>query len=284
MKTNIFLFWLGEKNEGIFNFDKNKYNVIIGPSSDEHSFLMKNSKYYEVAFEMKQYAFCSDVWRAFKLKKSSGLYIDYSSIIGRDFDHFISRIKKYDVALFRGNKKWIENGVMWSGKENNPFFSRVFEIYTDKNISPLYSFIGPAWVSKFAYEELGFTFGWDSQVKGRNYLGTLLEIRNTSTIKKVSAGSWGNRKVVNYQDRMKLDRWGQWENKFRKGKESKLFSKKVDRVLQGNVIDIEMIRTNYFNGDKKYLKQLKSAYRQVKYRKSFDELIIWPKLARIFKK
>lgn len=107
MKKNILLFWLGDETrknyylEKIKPFIKNS-NLIIGPTTDEHDYLMKNYKYYKYSFNKKIYAFCSDVWRNWKLLEvKTGCYIDINTIINENFENFLDDyyINKKNVFL-----------------------------------------------------------------------------------------------------------------------------------------------------------------------------------------
>lgn len=84
-KISIYTFWIGdnkkrkelENNVKQFNKNSKYFEKILGPTQDEHNFLMKNNDLYNQYFNEKKYAFLSDIYRFWiSSKKSNIIYMD----------------------------------------------------------------------------------------------------------------------------------------------------------------------------------------------------------------
>ena len=141
-KTNIFLFWLGNQEiknkviKKVKEIEKKIPNIKIeiGPTDTEHEFLLNNSRYYNFAFSNKKYAFCSDVYRIYKLSISDGWYLDSMFLFDINLHKFkllLDEVKKYDLLLIRENHIFFYNGIIFS-KNNQEFFSRILKFYSNR--------------------------------------------------------------------------------------------------------------------------------------------------------
>lgn len=282
-KANLFVFWLGDTAK----FNKNKFeidefNLILGPSAEEHDFLLKKSSYYKKSFENGKFAFCADVWRFYVLSKNRGLYVDASVLIGKNIMKLMDVISKYDVGVFRGNYKWFENGVLWSGVENNIFFKTLLEKYYFDDNFPLTAFIAPAFLSAELLK-LGMRPGWDICVVNNIIALPLNMIRDKKTIWKTSVGSWGKSKNNSYFDRaVERDGWKDWEEKFNSKTEVLGWSLKVDRVMNGHLVDITLLKDFYEDKNFKNRNLLIKERKLIKYHLKFKEMLLWSRLHRFF--
>lgn len=279
-KIKLFVFWLGDKSHfSSSKYDEKIFDVIVGPSQEDHEILMKKYPYYKHGFENKRYSFCSDVWRLYVLSANVGLYIDASVILGPEVASFIKDIKDKDVVAFRGNFKYVESGVLWSGVKNNQFYNDVLKRYeSDLNIS---SFVMPVFLS-VAFWKQGFAYGWNAEEKNQKLLLPLTKIRDRKTIWKTSIGSWGKSKQnFNYSKTVETtDWWKPWEEKFSNQIIDEDWSVRVERALAGATIDITMIRMFYDLGFPR--KQLNNDYKKIDYKIKIRERLIWSKLFVFF--
>lgn len=277
--TNLFVFWLGNMNQFDYKkYEKKHFNLIVGPTAEDHKFLLEKYPYYRYGFEAKRFSFCSDVWRLFMLSKNRGLYVDVSVEIGSKVESFVRNVEKYDAVAFRGNYKYVESGVLWSGKENNTFYSNLLKFYeNDLSIS---SFVMPVFLS-VQFWKLGFSFGWDAEEINNIKLLPLTEIRNKNTLWKTSAASWTKEANFDYFGKIqKNDGWLNWEKKYRNGIEDTLWSERVERAMNGATVDVTMIRMFF---DKNIMRdKMRRDYKKINYKIKFSERLIWSKLYSFF--
>lgn len=281
-KIKLFVFWLGDDSQfDAKRFDRSGFEIILGPSKEEHEYLLNKSSYYSKSFAAKKFSFCSDVWRLYKLSIDAGLYVDASVIIGEELINFINdELIGFDVCAFRGNYKWVESSVLWSGKKNNAFFKNIlYKYYFEKDLE-VSSFIMPTLLSVEFFKS-GFSFGWTKQVVGNNKLMTLNEIRNDKTIWKTGIGSWSSQKSSNYLENIKYDLWAVWQKRFNEKVEDMYHSIKVERAMEGSLIDVSLVRDLYDRREVSH-KDLIRQYRKIDYKIKFSERIIWSKLYCFF--
>ncbi|WP_033160085.1 hypothetical protein [Mycoplasmoides alvi] len=107
---NIYTFWFGDeikKNELMQKFDElnqivaPNHKFILGPSSEEHNYLLKNVEYYKKCLVEKKYVRMADVYRIWKLLKNTGMYMD--ALIGVNK----AKIKQYLNAIESKKKSFI---------------------------------------------------------------------------------------------------------------------------------------------------------------------------------
>ncbi|WP_027120148.1 hypothetical protein [[Mycoplasma] testudinis] len=80
----IYTYWMGDLNRkkkiqdklSAFNNTQSLHSFILGPSTDEHDYLMKISKFYKDSYHSKKYVFCSDVYRFWKGSIENCCYLD----------------------------------------------------------------------------------------------------------------------------------------------------------------------------------------------------------------
>ncbi len=135
----IYSFWLGDQNKKKelekYYYEVNKiifpWKVILGPTEEEHSYLMNNSSFYRKSYNNGIYSFCSDVYRSYIIHKNGGLYVD--SGCKYNFDKivdFLSTIEKYDFVFVLERPLYLWSGFFYSKKRND---SLVLEFYNHLN-------------------------------------------------------------------------------------------------------------------------------------------------------
>lgn len=86
-KVLIYKFWMGNKEKrNILEKQINEYNkkskyfsIILGPTIDEHDYLMKNNSLYSKYFELRDYGLLNDIYRFWiGSKKTNIIYMDWS--------------------------------------------------------------------------------------------------------------------------------------------------------------------------------------------------------------
>lgn len=295
----IFVFWIGDLNRIQPLIDKLinlNFDVEVGPTADEHDFLRKKYKYYDLAHHQKIWAFCSDVWRLHKLANNVGMYIDVSCDVGDDLPKFYDQMIKADVTLFKETPNLVATAVMFSGISNNDFYSSLLKKYSinlknnfDARLLP----IGPFVLSGHVSKECGLVDGFESQ---RMYfedkeinIFELLKIRNKKTINKTGFGSWWSNSDGVYDSNV-VRANSHWDEMERNWIERKYHNKKYNhyqiQVLSGTneiPVWIGSLRNSYDNSkSKNELQELRKIYKTIPYKKRFRDLLFWSKLYRFF--
>ncbi|MGL4950227.1 MAG: hypothetical protein ACRC4M_00070 [Mycoplasma sp.] len=173
MKLNLFIFWLGDddiKKNIINNLNPllKKYGEItlhVGPSKEEHKFLYDNYKFYKESYDKKIYAFCSDVWRLYKLTENDySFYIDATANINVEkFGSFLNLAKQFEMITLYESKIFFENGIIFSKYKSNPILIRCLQKYKKANINSIVS--GPYLLSKEIYKQFGYNLGYTGNDK-----------------------------------------------------------------------------------------------------------------------
>lgn len=283
-KINLYVFWIGDKKKIKFEkINSRNFNLVLGPTEAEHEFLSDNYPYYKKSFENKKWSFCSDIWRLYVLSKNPGLYIDASVQIGENIDILINKLKGFNVGVFRGNFKYFESGVLWSGVRDNDFFSNILKKYYYKREMPISSFIMPVFLSAELLK-LGIEPGWLEIKKDEFIILPLNEIRNKKTLWKTSVGSWGKNRKVDYFKAVEQDNWSGWQKLFENKEEAVGWSTRVERAIEGHFVDVTLLKEFYEDVNFAATNELRKNYREISYKKKFNELLIWSKLYRFFAK
>ena len=234
---NIYIYWIGDEkvkekirnNFSLLSKTNKTIKINIGPTSDEHEFLIKNYKFYSVMYENKKYSFCSDLYRVWKLSENSGLYIDANTLI--DYKRFHEILELVKNARRKQDKASIfikENGhIIWNGfiySNNQDFFKKILNFYkTFPSVSS--KLTGPLILSMIVYRE----FGSKLNVDENNFY---LDARNIdpfsdkSIIKYNGFGSWGKNKEIEWDKPEKSGAHTYFHknaNNFRKGKYNSWF-------------------------------------------------------------
>lgn len=208
------MFFIGDKQEII-----NKYKQLInldleiGPSNEEHQFLMEKSSYYRNAYYKKKYAFCSDVWRVYKLSKDKAIYIDFFTIINKhELILFLEKMQDKNLLFLEETANCIWNGIIINNNLNN-VFSEIFQYYCDHKNCYL---TGPQILTKFLILNKIISLNLKLKKNTRNTIilnSNLLDNRKNefNALKINSKASW-NDKII---DPMKL--WyDKWDGKLRR--------------------------------------------------------------------
>lgn len=187
MKYLIYTFWLGENN--IPKNYPNEIKIILGPTKDDHKFLMDNYKFYKDSFLNKKYAFCSDVWRFFKIYKNGGIYLDNNIQFGANWKSFFESINNNQINFIMENQKIYWSGFMFFPEKKDIRIKKILDFY--KN----YSFKENEVVTSCIIMTLLF---WNETniTKHKIYV---LDPKNNCLIKK-TGGSWLNISLDQHQN------------------------------------------------------------------------------------
>lgn len=201
---NIYIFNIGNVSEqlskNIALLKKMNYNVIIGPSQEENDYLINNYPYYKVSLDEKLWAFASDVWRCYILANNKGLYIDTSLIVGNNFDSFFNKVSQYDAWIPKTSDLYTNVPVLYSNK------SKIFEMMLDfyKTFDQSKSIrdfpFAPRILTILCINNKLITKGvWEEHIVNFNNekicFGTVLDIRDKSTVFKYGSGSWFKKRL-----------------------------------------------------------------------------------------
>lgn len=141
--NKIFLFWLGDeeiKSKIITRLNDIKNTNFIfelGPKKNEHQYLYNNYITYKENFDLKKFAFCSDVWRFWKLYNEGGIYLDSRMILSISnnniFYGYINSLKNNEVVLMKESSFYVLTGFMKFNK-NNILLKDILHSYKNENI------------------------------------------------------------------------------------------------------------------------------------------------------
>lgn len=292
-KKKVFIFWVGDicKIQNLVNKIKSMgFEVEVGPTTFDNNYLMTKYPHYKKSYDDKVWAFCSDVWRLFKLSTNKGVYIDTSVEVGEGFVDFYETHIQNDVTLFKEAPNLVATCVMFSGKKDNSFFGSILKVYEEKvnydiNLYP----ISPSVMTAFIKINCGKVFGKEKQsfiYKNTNIsINTLLEIRDKKTIFKTGSGSWGINERFNGFKHVSSDLWAGAESNWN----ANLISKSAERVneiiAENGYMSIlpwkikDMYESN-ISSEKR--KEIEEAYSQIKYKIKLSERLIWSKFFVFF--
>ncbi|WP_027124130.1 hypothetical protein [Mycoplasmoides pirum] len=106
----IYAFWYGDKEKkeelekkfnelnAIVGFN---HKFILGPTTEEHEYLLKTFEYYKKSCLAKKYSYMADIYRFWKLSKNFGMYMD--ALIGVNK----SKIKNFLDELEKNHKSFV---------------------------------------------------------------------------------------------------------------------------------------------------------------------------------
>lgn len=274
----IYMFWLGDPNSKVQSI-KNKlekmgFQVEIGPTQDEHDYLMSEFSYYRNSFEKKVYAFCSDVWRIYKLSRNSGLYIDVSLEIGDNFTDFYNYVSRYKCWFFKQYYGYVTNSIMWSGVDKNEMFENLLKIFFNLSNELVNCYdIFPTMLTSFLSKKVNL-LSWDETMYNDEIkIDTLLKVRDSNTIKKNGSGSWMIKRWTGDEE----DTWKEVEDMWRSKIINRRLLRRVDRInhFGYDVPNVIYLRKCYEVATEDTRKQILVLYKSIKYRKKFTELLIW---------
>lgn len=165
MNKKIYVFWYGDSNkkeELTRYYDEinriiHPWKIELGPSEEEHQYLLRNYKYYSLCFYKKIYAFCSDVWRIYKIHKEGGLYLDS----GCKFNEkkillFLKQIEKFRYLFVLERPYYLWNGMFWFKEKNDKSLERILNKYKQiRKINFNHTITGPIYFSHYIFNCLG---------------------------------------------------------------------------------------------------------------------------------
>lgn len=291
----VFIFWIGKQNsieKLLAQLRKYNFKIVLGPSSEDHNYLMKNYAYYRMAYEQQIWAFCSDVWRLYKLSEHKGMYIDASTEIGDNIREFYDKNILYDVSLFKETQTILANCVLFSGEKGNSFYKSLLELYNigyvdelPLRIYPIAPVVLSSYVFKKYFNFYGFTENTFSSSELTIKINTLCDIRNKTTIYKSGFGSWWNSKKYFENASKSKSHWDELENRWNNLIESHEYDRQIEMANTNENIPIwiRSLLSAYVNStSKKQRKNLNDKYLSIKYKIKFSEFLIWAKINRIF--
>ena len=243
----IFLFNIGMDKTALKHkefLEKLGYKVEIGPNKKENQYLISHCKYYKEAIDKKIFSFASDVYRFYKLSSDTGLYIDLTVILGKNFDQLYSYFEQFDFWAPKLSDRVINTPVLYGNK--SIIAKDIFILY--KNYCPskhnnIRNFpISPRIITAyFINKNLVNNNEWyDTINKHKNELfclGELPKIMNKKTILKQGNASWIDNQLPKWLKKIlsKKD-WKKFLRKWHKQKTDNLYIKEkilpVIKLLQ----------------------------------------------------
>lgn len=190
---HFYSFWLGDETKKreieSYHSKLEKLNKNIkfhfGPSLEEHDFLMKEFKFYKNSYNKKNYSFCSDVWRIYKILKiyqdsnnqdTKHVYVDSKTLFNEEkLNEFINVLETNKNVLIK-EKPW----QFWSGffsisNEDKKFlFNSLNFYYKFPFLSNI--FIAPHLISIYFYKS------FDKEYIKNNFF--ILDARNIDPCQK----------------------------------------------------------------------------------------------------
>lgn len=166
MNRTIYVYWYGDeskKNDLYKKYDEiNKkiypWKIELGPSDEEHDYLLKTFKYYKKSFDLSIYALCSDVYRSYKIYQNGGLYMDAGCKINIDnFKHLLSLLEKKNYMFVFERPYYFWNGMFWFKNANDKILKNCLN-YMEDNYSNNFdhTIIMPIFFSKFIFKKKGY--------------------------------------------------------------------------------------------------------------------------------
>lgn len=295
MVKKIFIFWIGKIDSIsilLEKLDKQGFEVEVGPSQQDHIFLMKNFEYYRISYENKIWSFCSDVWRAYKLSKEKGMYIDTSVEIGDSFLQMYEKCMEADTTLIKENDISFATCVLASSIENNNLFEsflNIFNLPINGDLIRLYE-VAPVLFTSFLWksgiENNGFFEETFYEFNQKIWAIELLEIRNKNTIIKKGAGTW--MKSIEHRDinmNNLPDTWNGAEEKWLLKKKNKSMKRSVDLINKyGYWVSMpQRIRDAYDASiDREERAKLSDVFKKIPFRTKISEKLLWSRLFVFF--
>ena len=204
-KINILMYWIGNeeiKQKIIKNIQeikqKHGYDIYLGPTKNEHDYLLKTSKFYHNNFNKKKFAFCSDYYRIYKSINEDFLYMDATIILNKNINHFAI----YKDILVRENFHLIWNGLF---KISNKKMLVNIKHFYDKYYWLANKMTGPVILSFFIYKYYGARMN-KTKLQENNVLilnAKDIDYYSNDAIAKYNGfGSWGgNKETINMNNR-----------------------------------------------------------------------------------
>lgn len=285
MKNNIFIFWIGDnsKIKNLVDDLKSKdFNVIVGPSSEEHEYLYKKYAYYKRSYDLKIWSFCSDIWRFYILSSNNGLYIDTTVGIGENFINFFNRASEKDYYFVKERKSVIASAIIGSFGDGN-IFKEALEIMENFNqYDPKYYFVAPFVLTKLLKEKFSYPDNWDKFANETIFIDTLPSIRNKSEIIKYGAGSWMIGKK-NFDDN--FDKNDMWSNVEKDWNDRNFYTgarQRYEHSMQDIYSpDLIQVRKSYEAGIITKEEAIKLV-NKINYKIKISERLIWSVLYKMF--
>lgn len=205
---NIYTYWLSKNNEEFpninqlneFNKISAKHKIILGPTEEEHNFLIKNFVYYKRSYDNNKISFCSDVYRYWKASESKEPLCYADGTIKFDKEKLISFLDYLEMENL--NFFILESPlILWSGFwicfDLSKNFSNILKNYKEDNISSapieLTNEIRKkikykAW-KKAKYEK------YKTLIENVNFLKIDNRINSSSFVQINPRASWKNKKI-----------------------------------------------------------------------------------------
>lgn len=131
-KITIYQFWFGDeikknslkKNIDSFNKKSNKFEIILGPTDDEHEFLLDDNPNYKKFIETNKFVFASDIYRFWICSQYNNIIYMDSTV---EFDE--NKLFLLYKRCYAENKNFFvfeSYNILWSGFFINMNFSYIF--------------------------------------------------------------------------------------------------------------------------------------------------------------
>ncbi len=213
---NFYSYWLGDETEKkkIQNYfskiEKLNKNIKfhLGPTQKEHEYLLEKFKFYSINFTKKNFSFCSDVWRLYKMyvlqendNQDKNVYIDSKTLFNESrIDELVSLIESKNNILIKEKPHRIWNGFIYLNSENkNIIFDCLNFYYIFPHLTSSAIFIGPSimgiFVCKQKQKNIQDTFFLDAR--------DIDPLNNNGILKYNGFASWHEKNKNKNLDEMK---------------------------------------------------------------------------------
>lgn len=205
---NIYIYWLNKNNEEFpninevneFNKLSQKHKMIIGPSKQEHDFLIENFIYYKKSYDNNKISFCSDVYRYWKASESKAPMCYADATIKFDkkkLISFLDYLEKESLNFFILESPLILWSGFWVCFDLNKNFSSILKNYKKNNIS-----CAPIELTNEIRQKIKYK-AWQNKkyekckiwIENINFLKVDSNINNSSFVQINPRASWKNKKV-----------------------------------------------------------------------------------------
>ena len=174
MNRTIYVYWYGDnhRKQELIKYYKSIEKIIsswkieLGPSEEEHQYLLKTYPYYKKSFELGIFALCSDVYRTYKIYENGGLYIDSGCKFNlQKIKSLLDKIEKYNYCFVLERPYYFWNGFFWFKHKNEIILNNCLK-FMDKAWSNNFdhTVIMPIFLSKYIFKDKGYKIEKNSNI------------------------------------------------------------------------------------------------------------------------
>ena len=166
---NFYSYWLGneeqkKKIEKYFSkIEKLNKNIKfhLGPTKEEHEYLLEKFKFYSMNFKRQNFSFCSDIWRLYKMlvlgnddDQNKNIYIDSKTLFNEErLNELVSLIENNNNILIKEKSHRIWSGFIYlSNKNKNILYDSLNFYYFFPQLTNSSIFIAPGIMSIFLWK------------------------------------------------------------------------------------------------------------------------------------